>query len=208
MALRIGIVDTGVNPWHSHVRGAVGGCRIFVDAQGFIAEDDDFRDPVGHGTAIAGLVREAFADAEIFAVRVFDDEDRTYPSLVARGLLRAAAEGCSHINLSLAVPAGAGTRVLAEACAAALDAGCVLVAPQHPHWPDALPAALLGVHVARADDSLPAGRVRREGPLRLAAPDRPRELAAALQRNNLRGPSFACARVLLHLAREGVGAEG
>lgn len=208
MALRIAIVDTGVNPWHSHVRGAVGGCRIFVDAQGFIAEDDDFRDPVGHGTAIAGLVREAFADAEIFAVRVFDKHDRTYPSLVARGLLRAAAEGCSHINLSLAVPAGAGTVLLEEACAAAIDAGCVLVAPQHPHWPDAQPAALPGVVVAVADDTLPPGQVRRLGPQRLAAPDRPRELALAFPRSNLRGPSFACTRVLLHLAREQNAARG
>lgn len=202
MTLRIGIVDTGVNPWHSHVRGAVTGCRIFVDAEGRIAEDDDFRDPIGHGTAIAGLVREAFADAEIFAVRVFDDHDRTYPSLVARGLLRAAAQGCSHINLSLAVPAGAGTRVLEQASAAAIEAGCVLVAPRHPDWPDALPAACQGVHMALADDTLGPGEVRRLGPLCLAAADRPRELALAVPRGNLRGPSFACTRVLLQLARE------
>lgn len=199
--LRIGIVDTGLNPWHSHVRGAVSGCRIFVDDQGRIGEDDDFRDPVGHGTAIAGLVREVFPAAEIFAVRVFDDRDCTYPSLVARGLLRAAAAGCSHINLSLAMPAGAGTRRLEEACAAAIEAGCVLVAPLHPDWPDALPAALPGVHGAVADDTLALGMVRHVGPLRLAAPDRPRELAHPGHRNNLRGPSFACTRVLMHLAR-------
>lgn len=208
MTLRIGIVDTGVNPWHSHVRGAVDGCRIFVDAEGRIGEDDDFRDPIGHGTAVAGLVREAFPEAEIYAVRVFDERDTTYPSLVARGLLRAAAQGCSHINLSLAVPAGAGTRLLEEACAAAIDAGCVLVAPLHPEWPDALPAALPGVYAARADDTLDPGEVRREGPLRLCAPDRPRELTLAMPRSNLRGPSFACTRVLLHLAREPVSGQG
>src|SRR6266542_4115216 len=89
--LRIGIVDSGVNPWHSHVRGQVAGCRIFVAPDGGIQEDGDFRDSSGHGTAVAGVVREAFPDAEIFAVRVFDADEDTYPSLVARGILRAAA---------------------------------------------------------------------------------------------------------------------
>ena len=101
--LRIGIVDTGVNPWHSHVRGHVTGCRIHAGADGTIAEDGDFSDPVGHGTAVAGVIREAFPDAEIYAVRVFDAVDVTYPSLVARGILRAAAEGCAFVNLSLSL---------------------------------------------------------------------------------------------------------
>jgi subtilisin family serine protease len=202
MTLTIGIVDTGVNAWHSHVRGAVQGCRIFATADGRIDEDDDFRDPNGHGTAIAGVIREAFPDALLFAVRVFDDHDRTYASLVARGVLRAAAAGCTHINLSLAMPPGPGAPVLAAACAAALDAGCVLVAPADPLHADALPAALAGVHVALADDSLPPGSVRRCGPTRLAAPDRPRDLTLPPHRPNLRGTSFACARVLVHLVQE------
>lgn len=202
MALTLGIVDTGVNPWHSHVRGAVQGCRIFVTADGRIDEDDDFRDPVGHGTAIAGVIREAFPDALLFAVRVFDDHDRTYASLVARGVLRAAAAGCSHINLSLAMPPGPGAPVLAAACAAALEAGCVLVAPASPLHPDALPAALPGVQLAMADDSLAPGTVHRRGPAHLAACDRPRDLTLPPHRPNLRGASFACARVLVQLVRE------
>ena len=90
--LRIGIVDTGVNPWHSHVRGTVAGCRIYAGSDGTIAEDGDFSDPAGHGTAVAGVIRQAFPDAELYAVRVFDAADATWPSLVARGILRAAAE--------------------------------------------------------------------------------------------------------------------
>jgi subtilisin family serine protease len=200
--LRIGIVDTGVNPWHSHVRGPVRGCRIFAGADGRIAEDEDFHDPVGHGTAIAGVIREAFPAAELFAVRVFDERDTSFASLGARGVLRAAAAGCSHVNLSLSMPPGPGAAVLAAACAAAIEAGCVLVAPYRADRPDALPAALPGVHVALADAALAAGEVRACGALRLAAPDRPRDLAQAPPGGNLRGPSFACARVLVHLARQ------
>jgi subtilisin family serine protease len=114
--LRIGIVDTGLNPWHSHVRGSVTGCRIFLGADGSVAEDGDFRDVIGHGTAVAGVIREAFPEAEIFAVRVFDAEEVTYPTLVARGILRAAAEQCDYVNLSISVPPGPVTKPQRRVC--------------------------------------------------------------------------------------------
>lgn len=199
--LRIGIVDTGVNAWHSHVRGRVSGCRVFVAHDGSIAEDGDYRDPVGHGTAVAGLVRQAFPDAEIVAVRVFDGES-TYPSLVARGILRAAAAGCAFVNVSVAVPPGPGADAVARACAAALDAGALLVAAARPDRAGWLPASLPGVTVVTADDTLAEGEVRVLGPGWLAAPGRPRDLHARARADNLAGHSFACARALVHLARE------
>lgn len=199
--LAIGIVDSGVNPWHSHVRGEVSGCRIFVDPDGTLREDGDFRDMLGHGTAVAGVIREAFPDAELYAVRVFDADGTTWPSLVARGILRAAAEGCDFLNLSLAVPPGRGADAVAVACAAARDAGCVIVASEHPDRPDWLPASLPGVYAVRADDSLDADSVREYGERRLAAPGRPRDLPARSRASNLNGHSFACARALIHLAK-------
>ena len=200
--LRIGIVDTGVNPWHSHVRGHVTGCRIHAGADGTIAEDGDFSDPVGHGTAVAGVIREAFPDAAIFAVRVFGAGEATYPSLVARGILRAAAEGCDFVNLSVGIPPGPGVSALAAACAAALDAGCVLVASARPDRPGWLPAALPGVYAVAADDALPFGEVRASGPRQLAASGRPRDLDRRAREANLHGHSFACARGLVHLVRQ------
>jgi len=200
--LRIGVVDTGVNPWHSHVRGNVTGCRIFVAPDGSICEDGEFFDPIGHGTAVAGVIREAFPDALIFAVRVFDECDATYPSLVARGILRAAAEGCDFVNVSLSLPPGPGDAAMTAACAAAVDAGCVLVASARPDRPAWLPASLPGIFTVTADDSLAFGEVRACGPLRLTAPGRPRDLAVVPQDANLAGHSFACARGLVHLARQ------
>ncbi|MCC6377913.1 MAG: S8 family serine peptidase [Burkholderiales bacterium] len=199
--LAIGIVDSGVNPWHSHVRGAVSGCRIFVGPGGELREDGDFRDLVGHGTAVAGVIRGAFPDAELFAVRVFDADGATWPSLVARGILRAAAQGCEFINLSLGVAPGPGSRAVADACAAALDAGCVIVASEHPGRTDWLPASLPGVHAVRADDSLDADSVTECGERRLAASGRPRDLPDLPREANLDGHSFACARALIHLAK-------
>jgi subtilisin family serine protease len=199
-ALRIGVVDTGVNPWHSHVRGNVTGCRIYPGPGRSIREDGDFRDSVGHGTAIAGVIREAFRDAEIFAVRVFGEGGATYPSLVARGILRAAAARCAFVNLSLSVPPGPGDDVLAMACRSAHDAGSVLVASARPDRPGWLPAALPGVYAVTADDTLEVGEIRECGPLRLVAPGWPRDLALVPQHANLAGHSFACARALVYLA--------
>jgi subtilisin family serine protease len=200
-ALRIGVVDTGVNAWHSHVRGEVAGCRVHLRPDGAIGEDGDFRDSVGHGTAVAGVIREAFPGAGIFAVRVFDAGEATYPSLVARGILRAAAESCSFVNLSLSVPPGPGDDVLAAACAAAIDAGCVLVASARPGELGWLPASLPGVYAVTADDTLAFDEVRMRGPFSIAAPGRPRDLAAAPREGNFHGHSFACARGLVFLAR-------
>jgi subtilisin family serine protease len=199
--LRIGIVDTGVNAWHSHVRGKVSGCRIYLAADGTVDEDGDFRDPVGHGTAVAGVIRAAFPDAELCAVRIFDVEDKTYPSLVARGILRAAAEECDFVNISVAVPPGPGEQLVAAACTAAIEAGCVLVASAHVDRPGWLPASVSGVHAVIADDSLALDEVRTLDPRRLVASGRPRDLEMLPDRTNLRGPSFACARGLVHLAR-------
>jgi subtilisin family serine protease len=199
--LRIGIVDSGVNPWHSHVGGEVAGCRLYVDERGCIAEDADFRDRLGHGTAVAGVIRQAFPDAEIFAVRVFDDAEVTYPSLVARAILRAAAERCEFVNVSVAVDPGAGADVVAAACAAALESGVTLVAATRPDRPGALPASLPGVHAVSADDALAPGEVCEDGPLRLRAAGTPRDLETFPREANLHGHSFACARALVHLAR-------
>ncbi len=200
-ALRIGIVDTGVNAWHSHVRGVVAGCRIYVRPDGSLAEDGDYGDPAGHGTAVAGVIRQAFPDAELYAVRVFDAGDATYPSLVARGVLRAAAEGCEFVNLSLAVPPGPGEAAVAAACEAAIASGCVIVASARPDRPGWLPASLPGVHAVTADDALADGDVRETGTRRLAAPGRPRHLPGLPPESNYWGHSFACARGLVHLAR-------
>jgi hypothetical protein len=122
---------------------------------------------------------------------------------VARGILRAAAAGCRVINLSLSVKGGAGSEVLADACEAALEAGCVLVASVHPDRADDFPAALPGVISAVVDDALPGGAVREVSPGRFAAPGRPRDLAGLPREANLWGSSFACARVAAHLAATG-----
>jgi subtilisin family serine protease len=199
---RVGIIDTGVNPWHSHVRGAVSGLRIFLNRDGKILEDEDFRDLVGHGTAVAGILRQGLPAAELFIVRVFDETLDSYPSLVARALLRAAAEGCRIINLSLGMPPGPGAEVLEEACRDVQGAGCLLVAAGHPQRSGLLPASLPGVIGVMAADHLKPGEitVKPGQPYSHEACGWPRDLDGLPPGANLWGNSFACARVTLDFA--------
>ncbi|MDT8444215.1 MAG: S8 family serine peptidase [Desulfuromonadales bacterium] len=202
-SLRIGIIDTGVNPWHSHVRGAVSGMRIFLDDAGKIREDEDFRDLVGHGTAVAGILRQGLPETELFVVRVFDETLDSYPSLVARALLRAAAEGCRIINLSLGMPPGPGAEVLEEACRTVQEAGCLLVAAGHPDRPGLLPAVLPGVIGVIADDRLHLEEITMDvGRIYpYSAAGRPRDLEDLSTKTNFWGNSFACARVTSKFAQ-------
>jgi subtilisin family serine protease len=201
--VRIGLIDTGVNPWHSHVHGNVRGVRIFSDSMGRIEEDDDFRDMVGHGTAVAGILRQGLPDAELFVARVFDKGLTSYPSLVARALLRAAAEECGIINLSLGMAAGPDSLVLEEACKTVQEAGCLLVAAGHPDRPGLLPASLPGVIGVIADDRLRPGEITMDAAriYPYAAAGRPRDLEGLPAKANLWGNSFACARVTVDFAR-------
>jgi len=200
--LRIGVIDTGVNPWHPHVRGEVRGRRVFLAPDGRVCEDDDFRDLVGHGTAVAGILRQGLPAAELYVVRVFAENLVCYPSLVARGLLRAAAEGCRVINLSLGMAPGPGAEVLQAACEAVIEAGILLVAAGHPQQPGLLPASLPKVIGVLADEQLEPGtiKVNRDQPCSHSACGWPRELRGLPPGANLWGNSFACARVTLDFA--------
>ncbi len=201
---RTGVIDTGINSWHSHVRGGVTGLRIYLDSDGRIQEDDDFRDLVGHGTAVAGILRQQLPTVELFAVRVFEQDLTAYPSLVARAVLRAAAEGCSILNLSLGMSPGPGSDILTTACREALAAGCMIVAAGHPDNTALLPASIPGVLGVIADDRVPLGEIRidKDRCYAYAASGRPRDLDGLRTSDNLWGNSFACARVTAFFAAE------
>ena len=202
--VRIGVIDTGINPWHSHVRGSVTGTRIYLDSVGRIQEDDDFRDLVGHGTAVAGILRQQLPTVELFAVRVFEQDLSSYPSLVARAVLRAAAEGCSTLNLSLGMSPGPGSDILTTACHEVMEAGCKIVAAGHPDNAALLPASIPGVLGVIADDHVPVGEIQinKNHCYPYTASGSPRDLEWLSTLDNLWGNSFACARVTAYFVAE------
>ncbi|MEO8028761.1 MAG: peptidase S8, partial [Bryobacteraceae bacterium] len=65
--MRVAVVDSGIYPGHMHVGSVAGGVALTV-----FGESGDTIDRLGHGTAVAGAIREKLPDAELFAVKVFD----------------------------------------------------------------------------------------------------------------------------------------
>ncbi|MFG3341879.1 S8 family serine peptidase [Glycomyces sp. NPDC048151] len=120
----VAVVDSGVDADHPALEGAVLPGRSYVDVDPgaeprLLAFGSDpgpvyerafgQADPVGHGTAVAGLIagREAghsgvAPDAEILPVRVLDDENRYHDSaMVGAAVEWAVDNGADIVNLSL-----------------------------------------------------------------------------------------------------------
>jgi len=96
MRVRVGIVDSGINPDHPHVGHVMGG--VFFHAEG---ESPDFVDRIGHGTAVAGVIREKAPAAELYAVRIFDRQLATNIDNLMRGLDWCLGHGIQVVNLSI-----------------------------------------------------------------------------------------------------------
>jgi hypothetical protein len=135
---RIGIVDRG-GP-----ADQLSGARAFLAA----GEGPARSDRIGHGTAVAAVVRRASPQAEILHGQVFDDRPVTSPERVARAVRWLAAR-CDLILLSLGL--AADRAVLRGACAEALARGAVLVAASPARGPLCWPAAYPGVLAATGD---------------------------------------------------------
>jgi subtilisin family serine protease len=107
----------------------------------------------GHGTFVAGIVRQAAPGAIIMPVRVLNEDGRGSTAQVAEGIRWAVAHGADVINMSLHTPTD--TRVLREAVAHAIERGVVVVAAygnEGKNMPAAYPADYPNVISVMATD--------------------------------------------------------
>src|SRR5439155_11439850 len=91
------VIDSGVHAAHPHVGGVAGGIGIREDG----TLSNDYVDRLGHGTAVAAVIREKVPDAEILVIKVFWRTLATDITMLIRGLEEAAERGAAVINLSL-----------------------------------------------------------------------------------------------------------
>ena len=205
----VAMIDSGVNPEHPHVSGVAGG--VGIKLSGDVSED--FVDRLGHGTAVFAAIQEKAPQADIFAVRVFEDRLRTSVRALVVAIDWAAERGVRIVNLSLGTLREDHAGVLEGAVGRLAEAGGVVVAAAEAEgrtwWPGSLPSAV-GVVM---DEDCPRGCVEvREGVV--AASPYPRPIPGVPVERNLNGISFAVANVTGMLARcvegwgGGVGAEG
>jgi subtilisin family serine protease len=128
-AVVIAIVDSGIDASHPDLAGAVDPGHNFVD------ENADTRDPVGHGTAVAGIAAAranglgavgACWTCRLMPLRVLRPEGFALEATMARAVDYAVAHGVAVVNVSLYGEGRNG--VLHDAIERARAAGVVVVA--------------------------------------------------------------------------------
>ena len=99
--VKVGVVDSGVDPSHPKIGSLAGSVEFTRNAQGQIVCREARGDLAGHGTACAGLIRRSAPGASLYSLRVLDTSLRTDLHLLAAAIRWAAAQGLDLLNLSL-----------------------------------------------------------------------------------------------------------
>ncbi|MBI3797986.1 MAG: S8 family serine peptidase [Deltaproteobacteria bacterium] len=200
--VRVALIDSGINAQHSHVGYLAGGVAFSVAADSKVQEHGDYTDRIGHGTALAGILRAKAPQVELYAVKIFT-ERLAASILILEAALRWAVQQRMHIiNLSLGTANADHRARLSDIVTQAHAAGALLVASSPPGRLDVLPAALPGVIGVAGDDQCgwhEHGYVA-DDPIPFRAHPCPRPLPGPAQARNFRGHSFASAHLSAWLA--------
>jgi subtilisin family serine protease len=189
----IGIIDSGVNPAHPHVRPVAGGVHILPEGV-----SGDYKDVIGHGTAVAGAIREQAPRAEIYAVKIFDRQLATSGQVLLRAIDWCIDTKVDFINLSLGTRNPSYTAAFEGRISRARALGANIVAAYEMNGEKAFPGSLEGVTAVVLDNSCPRDRLeerRRDGRIVYAGAGYPRDIPGVPREHNLQGISFAVARV-------------
>ncbi len=192
--VRVAIVDSGIHARHPHVGGVAGG--VGIEDEGRLS--NDFLDRLGHGTAVAGAIREKAADAELYAVRIFDRALSTNVQTLVTALEWAVSARMHVVNLSLGTANPRHEAALRQAVEQATDAGIIIVAARDDGGVRWLPGSLPGVLPVRLDAECPRDtfRIDREDEAVIVRTSPyPRPIPGVPPERNLNGISFAVANM-------------
>lgn len=194
---KIALIDSGVNPGHFHVQGVEGGLGFCVNSEGRVTESSDFNDEIGHGTAIAGIIRGKVPSARIYALKIFHKDLNAPVSLLLAALEWAIRHNIEIIHLSLGTEREEYRADLEKLCRRAYHKGIVILAaarsPDDRVYPSAF-ETVIGVYRNRDCDENSV--VYHPGsPVEFGAHGFPRAIPGIPQERNFCGNSFAVAHV-------------
>ena len=193
------VIDSGVNPSHSHVKEVSGGARVIKEPDGRIhCEEGDFQDDLGHGTAITAIIRHVAPAARIYAIKIFSGSLGVTVDVLEAAMEYAMRSKARVINLSLGVGQDVTSRPIGSLCRRASEEGILRVASaRNGSNRFGYPALLPEVIGAAADGRLGERALRYTAgqTWECKASGWPRDLPGLPRERNFRGNSFAAARV-------------
>jgi subtilisin len=140
--IKVAVVDSGIEAGHPAVGQVAGAVMVEVDPDapgGVRFVDGPHDDAFGHGTACAGIIRQAAPEAELYSVRVLGPTLKGTGVAFAAGLRWAIEQGMQVCNLSLSTRSRDHFATLHELADAAYFARVMLVgavnnveAPSYP----------------------------------------------------------------------------
>jgi subtilisin family serine protease len=193
--VRIGVLDSGVCRTHPHVGKIVAGITIGPDAT-----LPGYEDTLGHGTAVASVIHYLNPDADLVAVKIFDGKLATSLAIVIRAIDWCLEHDVQVINLSLGTLNPEYRSAFEDVVARAQSAGAVIVSALEVDGKAALPGSLPGVIGVVAGEDYES--CERFGKTVYTAPPFPRDIPGVPRERNLKGVSFAVARVSARIAAE------
>ncbi|MDX2033702.1 MAG: S8 family serine peptidase [Blastocatellia bacterium] len=204
--VRVAMIDSGVHAAHPHVGGVAGGVSILP-----AGEAPEFVDVAGHGTAVAGAIREKAPAAELYAVKVFDRSLRTTAEQILRAIEWALDHEMQLINLSLGTLNPAHRAAFETVLDRARRQQTLVIAPIEISGRPAFPGCLPHVLPVTLDWDCPRDQYRaefRDGRPLFFASGYPRPIPDVPPQRNLHGISFAVANFtgFVARAREGFAA--
>ncbi|MDA0328039.1 MAG: S8 family serine peptidase [Gemmatimonadetes bacterium] len=199
-AVTVAIIDSGANVPHPHLPALAGGIAINFQGQ----EVADYVDRLGHGTAAAAAIHEKAPQAELYAVKVFDEQLATTVSILVRAIDWASSRGIRIANLSLGTPNDFREPELAPAVARAVERGTIIVSA-HEHdgrrWYPGSLDGVVGVVMDADQERETVTLVESGGRTVVRASGYPRPIPGVPPERNLNGISFAVANATGALAR-------
>ncbi|WP_373498389.1 S8 family serine peptidase [Desulfococcus sp.] len=197
MAVTVAVIDSGINASHPHVGGIAAGVSFSTGADGAVVQEKGCRDAIGHGTAIAGVIRLYAPEATLTALKIFHTDLTASMAALVAALEWAVSGGFRIIHLSLGTTLERCRKPLRSLCARAAAQNTLVVAAARSADDPIYPAVfdtVIGVYQYPACP--PEGLIHHPGvPVNFGAHGRPRPIPGLPQERNFRGSSFAAAHV-------------
>ena len=201
--VKVAVVDSGINHWHSHVGKIEGGVGLDINESREIIFSEDIYDSIGHGTACAGIIRTIAPNVQLYSIKIFWKRLVTYSELLINAINWAIENKMDIVNLSLGTHRKEHISEIQKICNIAYQNKTIIVAASMDNGSESYPAIFHNVIGVTADTRCDedAYFYCDKHKVHFFAYGFPRPLPGILQEHNFRGSSFACAYITGIVAR-------